>query len=169
MGAGFGHTYTFNDISRSALEFGNETYCEDCYKDETSAQSCGCVEQHFTDLYDVLSQLKALDFTFKSYTLTVPLTVESTYHGDGYCLVPDNCDVLTLYTDEISNNRDENLVNWTGLTDAAIKCDGLVRAFETALCQIVKENHPYLWVRERTCGWCGTVWQSLDSIINGLK
>ena len=56
MGAGFGHTYTFNGASRPALEFGNDIDCEDCYRDEPSAQSCGCIEQHFNDLYDVVNR-----------------------------------------------------------------------------------------------------------------
>lgn len=169
MGAGFGHTYTFNDASRPALEFGNDIDCDDCYRDEQSSQSCGCFQQHFNDLYAALSHFKTLDFTFKAYTVSVPLTVESTYHGDGYCLVPDNCDVLDVYTDEITNHRDSDLVNWTGVTDAAIKEDGLIHAFERALCKAVQENHPHLLVRERICGWCGTTWQSLDEFINGLK
>lgn len=169
MGAGFGHTYTFNGASRPALEFGNDIDCEDCYIDEPSAQSCGCIEQHFNDLYDVLSGLKTLDFTFKTYTVSVPLTVESTYHGDGYCLVPDKYDVLDLYTDEITNHRDSDLVNWTGVMDAAIKDDGLIHAFERALCKAVQEVQPYLSVRERVCGWCGTAWQSLDEFISHLS
>ena len=49
MGAGFGHTYTFNGASRPALEFGNDIDCEDCYRGEQSAQSCGCIEQHFME------------------------------------------------------------------------------------------------------------------------
>lgn len=169
MGAGFGHTYTFNGASRPALEFGNDIDCEDCYRDEQSAQSCGCIKQHFNDLYDALSELKALDFTFKSYTLTVPLTVESTYHGYGYCLVPKDCDVLTLYTDEISNSRGGDLVNWAGVIDAAIKDDGLIQAFEWALCKAVQEVQPYLSVRERVYGWCGTSWQSSDEFIRHLS
>ena len=162
MGAGFGHTYIINGQHKAALEFGNDINCN------RHADSCDCMTQHFNGLYDALSQLKTLNFTFKNYTLTVPLTVESTYHGDGYCLVPKDCDVLTLYTDEIANNRDEDLVNWVGVIDAATNNQFLVRAFETALCQSVKESHPDLLVRERICGWCGTAWQSLDEFINGL-
>ena len=116
-----------------------------------------------------ISGLKTLDFTFKTYTVSVPLTVESTYHSDGYCLVPDKYDVLDLYTDEITNHRDSDLVNWTGVMDAAIKDDGLIHAFERALCKAVQEVQPYLSVRERVCGWCGTAWQSLDEFISHLS
>lgn len=178
MGAGFGHTYAVYNNSYAALAFSHGNgdifeLAEECVQ----AQNTEIEDQddYFTVEHEVehsancliedLKAIETIEVTFKGRTFDVEVGIESTYNGDDLCLVPTN--LWGAYSETIENTtQGVNVIDWSGVAKFE---DSLQVAFELALCAAVFKECPWMYVRKRTLGWCGTAYKPVSAHILDLK
>ena len=178
MGAGFGHTHTVYNKRYAALAFSHgDGDIFELSEEYVLAQNAEIEdpEDHFTFEEEVehatnclredLMTIKTVAVTFKGRTFDVEVDVEASYNGDDLCLVQNN--LWDAYTDVIEDlSQEYNALSWQGVAKYE---DDVQAAFELALCEAVLSEYPYMWVRQRTCGWCGTSYKPVAEYILDLK